>query len=84
MAKCIHSITAENVVVFDPEGVPQSVPVRLTPRKRFLTQDTKRRLIATGFLHHLTHDWAVDPALIGGALKYINERICALLDGDAK
>ncbi len=83
MAKCIHSITRESVIVFDPEGVPQSVSVRLTPRKRFLTQETKRGLIATGFLHHLTHDWAVDPALIGGALKYINERICALLDGDA-
>ena len=77
MALPITSVTASAVTVLDPTGRERTIPVCLTPKRGRLTQDSKRRLLATGFLYHISTGWSVDPDLIRGMLAYIARRVRA-------
>ncbi len=77
----IEAITVESVTVVDPIGQPHTISVRLTPRRKFLTQATKRSILATGIMLWYGEELACDEHLINGVLENIRQQVLACRDG---
>ena len=75
MISTIHQITATSVTVIDANGVKQTIPIALTPIRLFLTQATKRAILATGFLLRYGEDLATDKGVINKVLEEIRQEI---------
>jgi len=74
MDSVIFHITSQTVTLCSATGEYVTVPLEFTPIRRFLTQQTKRSLLATGFMWRLGREVATDPALINAALAEIRHR----------
>ncbi len=79
MLSFLLEATPQYVDVLDHEGNRVRVSIRLTPMRRYLTQRTKRMLIATGFMLRYGRDAARDPILLDGALAEIRRAVLASL-----
>ena len=75
MISPILQITPTSVTVIDANGVDQTIPITLTPRRRFLTQATKRAILSTGFLLRYGEDLATDRGVINKVLEEIRQEI---------
>ena len=84
MCEIIPAITAESVTVVDPFGQPHTIGVRLTPRRQYLTQATKRSILATGFLLRYGEELACDEHFINDVLEGIRREVLALQDGNGQ
>lgn len=77
MPEGIPVITAESVTVVDPIGQPHTIGVRLTPRRQYLIQATKRGILATGFLLRYGEELACDEYVINDVLENIRREVLA-------
>ncbi len=84
MISDIKAITADSVTVVDPIGQPHTIGVRLTPRRQYLTQATKRSILATGFLLRYGEELACDEYIINDVLEGIRQDVLALQDGNGQ
>lgn len=80
----IETITANSVTVLDPNGQSHTIIVRLTPRRKFLTQATKRSILATGFLLWYGEELACDEHFINSILDTIRRDVLALQDANGQ
>ena len=80
----IEATTADSVTVVDPIGQPHAISVRLTPRRQYLTQATKRSILATGFLLRYGEELACDEHFINDVLEGIRREVLALQDGNGQ
>jgi hypothetical protein len=78
MNTTIVQITARNVTVIDANGMEQTVPITLTPHRRFLTQATKRAILSTGFLLQYGEDLATEKDVINKVLEDIRREVLRL------
>ncbi len=77
MFSALEAITAHSVTVLDPNGQPHTISVRLTPRRQYLTQATKRSILATGFLLRYGEELACDEHFINDVLESIRRDVLA-------
>ncbi len=78
MKYLVIKVEPGQVTVLDPANIPLDVPVQLTPVTRKLTKDAQRRLLASGFLHHVSETWEVDPDLIASFMYRLGNRLASL------
>ena len=77
MYQGIEAITANSVTLLDPNGQLHTIIVRLTPRRQYLTQATKRSILATGFLLRYGEELACDEYVINDVLESIRREVLA-------
>jgi hypothetical protein len=71
MPSPIINATPEAATVMDALGNNVSIELHFTPRKRLLTQDTCRRLLATGMMRHYACGATTDRDMIRAVLARI-------------
>ena len=71
MDSVISNVTAGTATLCSATGEYVTVPLEFTPTRKFLTQKTKRALLATGFMLHFGRQIATDPTFINVALADI-------------
>ncbi len=79
MIKAIVEVSASSVTVIDASGENQRIPITLTPRRRYLTQATKRAVLSTGFLLRYGDELATDEGVINSVLNGIRLAVLPLL-----
>ena len=77
MISAIRAIDATSVTVIDANGTDVRVPITLTPVRQFLTQSTKRSILATGFLLRYGEDAATDTDIIDSVISSIRSEVLA-------
>ena len=78
MFDCITALSPSSITVLNAEGHATSLPIRLTPKKRYLTHTTQKRILATGFMVHFDPLSATDFELIKAVMRYIRRAVLAL------
>ena len=73
----IEAITANSVTLLDPNGELHTIIVQLTPCRQYLTQATKRSILATGFLLRYGEELAFDEHVINDVLESIRREVLA-------
>lgn len=81
MIKAIPEVTTSSVTVFDANGNACTILITLTPIRCFLTQSTKREILATGFLLRYGDDLATDRYVIDDVLGSIRRKVLRLRNG---
>ncbi len=76
-----EAISANSVTVLDPNGQSHTISVQLTPRRQYLTQATKRSILAAGIMLWYGEELACDEHLINGVLESIRQRVLACRNG---
>jgi hypothetical protein len=84
MISRVISVTPTSVTVLDVHDVPRTVPIQLTPIRRYLDQASKRAIIATGFLIPYGEDLATNKDVINRVLEDIRQEVLQHYDGDEK
>ncbi len=79
-----EATTANSVTVLDPNGQSHTILVRLTPRRQYLTQATKRSILATGIMLRYGEELACDEHFINGILNNIRRDVLALQDANGQ
>jgi hypothetical protein len=80
----IKVVTSKTVTLINANGQPVTIPIKLTPKKKFLTQATQKQLLATGFMIHFGPNAETDSELIRGVMREIRRRVLAALGGGAE
>ena len=81
MISSIIEITRFDVTLTDANGDRCTVPIELTPTRRYLTQSTKRAILATGCLLTYGDELATDPDVINTVLQDIRRECLRHSDG---
>ena len=81
MVESILKIMPSYVIVKAANNEIFTIPVELTPKRRYLTQSTKRAISATGFLLYMGEDIGTDKGIINSALKSIEREVRRLRFG---
>lgn len=77
MYRNIKQVNAETVIVFDALGREKTIILHFTPWMLYLTQATKRAILATGCLLHALADDDSDEFIINEALEHIRQTALA-------
>ncbi len=80
MISPILKVTHSCVTVRDANGEHCTIAIVLTPLKLYLTQATKRAILATGFLLRYGDELATDRDLINHVLEDIRREVLRLCD----
>ncbi len=80
MISPILEVTHSCVTVRDANGEDCTITIVLTPLKLYLTQATKRAILATGFLLRYGDELATDRDLINHVLEDIRREVLRLCD----
>ncbi len=80
MIPAIREVTHSSVTVRDADGEDCTITIELTPVKLYLTQATKRAILATGFLLRYGDELATDSDLINHVLEAIRREVLRLCD----
>jgi len=80
MIPAIREITYSSVTVRDANGEDCTITIELTPVKLYLTQATKRAILATGFLLRYGDELATDRDVINHVLEDIRREVLRLCD----
>ena len=75
MIKAVVQVSARSVTVVDANGSEQAIQITLTPKRWFLTQATKREILATGFLLRYGEELATDQGVINRVLEDIRQQV---------
>jgi len=75
MINTVLSIQKTCITVRGANGDDCTVSITLTPRRRYLTQATKRAILATGFLLHYGEEIATDKDIINCVIRSIRHEI---------
>ena len=84
MIRAIRKVTHSSVTVRDADGEDCTITIELTPVKLYLTQATKRAILATGFLLRYGEEMATDKDVINGVLEAIRREVLRLCDRSNK
>ena len=84
MINVVLEVTPSSVIVFDGNGETCAVSIELTPHRRYLTQSTKRAILATGFLLRYGDELATDGDVINRVLEEIRKEVLRDLNGGGK
>jgi hypothetical protein len=68
-------IAARSVAVTNAHGQRQRISIKLTPVRHFLTQPTKRAILATGFLLPYGEDFATNTTVINDVMRHIRHEV---------
>ena len=79
MISAVIDIQRDRVTVKDANGETSMVLIELTPLRKYLTQATKRAILATGFLLPFGEDLATDRDVINDVLQSIRLEVLGLL-----
>ena len=77
MIKTILDVTSSSVTVLDANDNVCTVSIELTPKRRYITQASKRAILATGFLARYGEDVATDKGIIDSVIASIRSEILA-------
>ncbi len=80
MIPAIREVTHSSVTVRDANGEDCTITIVLTPVELYLTQATKRAILATGFLLRYGEEMATDRDVINGVLEDIRREVLRLCD----
>ncbi len=80
MIPAIREVTHSSVTVRDANGEDCTITIVLTPVELYLTQATKRAILATGFLLRYGEEMATDRDLINHVLEAIRREVLRLCD----
>ena len=80
MISLIKAITADSVTVVDPFGQHHTIGVQLTPRRKFLTKETKRSILATG-ITRWCEEMTPPELFINATLENIRRQVLAYREG---
>jgi hypothetical protein len=81
MLEAIQKITTDSVHVLNANGDVCVIAIELTPIMHFLTQATKRAILATGFLLRYGEELATDKDIINSVMEDIRQEALLLHKG---
>ena len=84
MSKGHGVTTAESLTLVDYTGLSHTVSVQLTPRRKLLTEATKRRILATGYLLWYGERKARDERFIEAFLECIRRQVLACRESEER